>query len=156
MIYKSATRTEVEWQNQTITNNKQKTTNSVALSPRANYTDWSTATCWRNLVSTFADRGVSRGQRGGSPTVVNLSFLDRDNNKHSINLKCVVCWDVSPRGSCKNRRFGRAYRLHLHMRPHPRSGLFPSGFPTNIPYAYIFSPFALHAQPTSSPLTSSF
>jgi hypothetical protein len=27
-------------------------------------------------VSTFVDRGVSRGQRGGSPTVVNLSFLD--------------------------------------------------------------------------------
>jgi hypothetical protein len=26
---------------------------------------------------TFVDRGVSRGQRGGSPTVVNLSFLDR-------------------------------------------------------------------------------
>jgi hypothetical protein len=31
----------------------------------------------RNLVSTFVDRGVSRGQRGGSPTVVNLRFLDR-------------------------------------------------------------------------------
>jgi hypothetical protein len=29
------------------------------------------------LVPTFADRGVSRGQRGGSPKVVNLSFLDR-------------------------------------------------------------------------------
>jgi hypothetical protein len=28
-------------------------------------------------VSTFVDRGVSRGQRGGSPTVVNLSFLDQ-------------------------------------------------------------------------------
>jgi hypothetical protein len=28
-------------------------------------------------MSTFADRGVSRGQRGGSPTVVNLSFQDR-------------------------------------------------------------------------------
>jgi hypothetical protein len=41
--------------------------NSVALSPRANYTDWATAICWRNLVPTFADRGVSRGQRGGSP-----------------------------------------------------------------------------------------
>jgi hypothetical protein len=40
-------------------------------------TDWATATCWRNLVPTFTDRGVSRGQRGGSPTVVNLSFLDR-------------------------------------------------------------------------------
>jgi hypothetical protein len=29
------------------------------------------------LVPTFADRGVSCGQRGGSHTVVNLSFLDR-------------------------------------------------------------------------------
>jgi hypothetical protein len=28
-------------------------------------------------VPTFVDRGVSRGQRGGSPAVVNLSFLDR-------------------------------------------------------------------------------
>jgi hypothetical protein len=28
-------------------------------------------------VPTFVDRGVSRGQRGGSPTVVNISFLDR-------------------------------------------------------------------------------
>jgi hypothetical protein len=54
-----------------------KQTNSVALSPRANYTDWSTSTYRRKLVSTFVDRGVSRGQRGGSPTVVNLSFLDR-------------------------------------------------------------------------------
>jgi hypothetical protein len=51
--------------------------NSVAFIPQANYTDWATATCWRNLVPTFADRVVSRGQRGGSPTVVNLSFLDR-------------------------------------------------------------------------------
>jgi hypothetical protein len=54
-----------------------KKTNSVALSPQANYTDWATATCQRNLVPTFVDRGMSRGQRGGSPTVVNLSFLDR-------------------------------------------------------------------------------
>jgi hypothetical protein len=51
--------------------------NFEALSPQANYTDWATATCRRNLVLTFADRGVSRGQRGGSPTAVNLSFLDR-------------------------------------------------------------------------------
>jgi hypothetical protein len=28
-------------------------------------------------VPTFVDRRVSRGQRGGSPTVVNLSFLDQ-------------------------------------------------------------------------------
>jgi hypothetical protein len=27
--------------------------NSVALSPWANYTDWATATCWRNLMPTL-------------------------------------------------------------------------------------------------------
>jgi hypothetical protein len=30
-----------------------------------------------DLVPTFAVMGVSRGQSGGSPTVINLSFLDR-------------------------------------------------------------------------------
>jgi hypothetical protein len=45
----------------------------MALSPQANYT----ATCRRNLVPTFVDRGVSCGQSGGFPTVVNLSFPDR-------------------------------------------------------------------------------
>jgi hypothetical protein len=49
----------------------------MAFSPQANYTDWATDTCWRNVMPTFVDRGVSRGQHGGSPTVVNLSFLDR-------------------------------------------------------------------------------
>jgi hypothetical protein len=63
-------------------------TNSVAISPQANYTDWATATCQRNLVPTFADRGVSRGQRGGSPTVVNLSFLDR--NLHFSFKKLLI------------------------------------------------------------------
>jgi hypothetical protein len=52
-------------------------TNSVALSPRANYTDRAAATCRPIIVTTFVDRGVSRGQRGGTPTVVNFSFLDR-------------------------------------------------------------------------------
>jgi hypothetical protein len=52
-------------------------TNSVALSPQANYTDWAIATFRWNLVPTSVDRGVSRGQCGRSPTVVNLSFLDR-------------------------------------------------------------------------------
>jgi hypothetical protein len=36
-----------------------KSTNSVALSPQANYFDWATATCRRNLVPTFVDRGVN-------------------------------------------------------------------------------------------------
>jgi hypothetical protein len=49
----------------------------MAFSPQANSADWATATGRRILVSTFVDRGVSRGQRGGTPTAVNLSFLDR-------------------------------------------------------------------------------
>jgi hypothetical protein len=53
-------------------------TNCLAFSPQANYTDSATAICRRNLAPTFVDRGVSRGQRGGSPTAVNLSFLDRN------------------------------------------------------------------------------
>jgi hypothetical protein len=63
--------------NRTSLSTDKKQTNSVVLSSQANYTDWATATCRRNLVPTFVDRGVSRGQRGGSPTVVNLSFLER-------------------------------------------------------------------------------
>jgi hypothetical protein len=55
--------------------NKKK---SVGFSPQANYTDWATATCRRNLVPTFADRGVSRGERGGSPTVVKSQFSRPD------------------------------------------------------------------------------
>jgi hypothetical protein len=50
---------------------------SVDFSPQTKYTDWATATCWRNVVPTFADRWVSRGQRSGSLTAFNLSFLDR-------------------------------------------------------------------------------
>jgi hypothetical protein len=53
------------------------TSNRCTLHPEANYNNWATATSWRNLVSTFADRGVSRGQCGWTPTAVNLSFVDR-------------------------------------------------------------------------------
>jgi hypothetical protein len=49
----------------------------MAFSPQENYTDRTTATCRQNLVPTFVDRGVSRGQRGGTPTAVNFSFIDR-------------------------------------------------------------------------------
>jgi hypothetical protein len=66
--------------------NKQK--NSVALSPRANYTDWATATCQRNLVQTFVDRGVSRGQRGGSPAVVNSLHHQYIKNEIEICNDC--------------------------------------------------------------------
>jgi hypothetical protein len=49
----------------------------MAFSPKANYANWATATCRQNLVPTFADIEVSRGQRGGSLTAINLSFLDQ-------------------------------------------------------------------------------
>jgi hypothetical protein len=49
----------------------------MALSPQANYTDLATSTCRRNLTPTFVVRGVLRGQRGGSLTFANHSFLDR-------------------------------------------------------------------------------
>jgi hypothetical protein len=52
-------------------------TNSVAFSSQVNNTDWWTATCWQNLVPTFADIGVLHGQLGGSPKIINLSFLDQ-------------------------------------------------------------------------------
>jgi hypothetical protein len=50
-------------------------------------------------VSTFVDRGVSRGQRGGSPTVVNLSFLDRLTTISlskwlSTRLTCLPLYDI--------------------------------------------------------------
>jgi hypothetical protein len=47
------------------------------------------AICRRNLVKTFVDRGVLRGQRGGSPTVVNLSFLDRS---HYFSFKYLLIY----------------------------------------------------------------
>jgi hypothetical protein len=69
----------------------------VDLSPRANYTDLATATCRRNLVPTFVDRGVSRGQSGGSPTVVNLSFLDRPLvlEKNKIGVKYAKISEIA-------------------------------------------------------------
>jgi hypothetical protein len=42
--------------------------------------------------------------------------------------------------------------LSTHLRLGLPSGLFPSGFPTNI----LFSPFMLHVLPISSSLTWSF
>jgi hypothetical protein len=50
----------------------------VAFSQQANSTDWVTAIGRRILVPTFADRELSRGQRGWNPTAVNLNSLDRN------------------------------------------------------------------------------
>jgi hypothetical protein len=42
---------------------------------------------------------------------------------------------------------------HLSLGPPPPSGLFRSGFPTNILYALIFSQLVLHTLPISSSFT---
>jgi hypothetical protein len=39
-----------------VCSNFGKKKNSVAFSPQANYTDWATATCWRNLVPTLHNK----------------------------------------------------------------------------------------------------
>jgi hypothetical protein len=62
-------------------------------------------------VSTYADRGASRGQRGGSPTVVNLSFLDR--NEHCLHRKSKAI-PVTGRGG--PQVFAVRYEHHLHIK----------------------------------------
>jgi hypothetical protein len=52
-------------------------TNSVAFSPQANYTVWSTVAGRQILLPTFADRGVSRGQRDRPPRTLISVCLDR-------------------------------------------------------------------------------
>jgi hypothetical protein len=64
------------------------TLNSVAFSPQENYTDCVTTTVRQILVLNFADRGVSRCQRGGCPTAVYLCFLG-----HS---RCLVTYIWCP------------------------------------------------------------
>jgi hypothetical protein len=62
-------------------------THSMAFSPQANSTDWSTATGRRILMQTFMGRGVWSGQHGGTPTAVNLSSVDRS---------CYFFFQVAP------------------------------------------------------------
>jgi hypothetical protein len=61
----------------------------MAFSPQANYTYWATATGQKILVSTFVDRGVSRGQRGRASTAFNLSFLDLS---HCFSFKYLLIY----------------------------------------------------------------
>jgi hypothetical protein len=51
-----------------------KQTNSVAFSPQANYTDWATATCRRNLVPTLWIEGC-RVVSAADPLLVNLQHI---------------------------------------------------------------------------------
>jgi hypothetical protein len=33
----------------------------------------------------------------------------------AVAIKNAVFWDITPRGSCKNRSFGRTYHLHYQV-----------------------------------------
>jgi hypothetical protein len=48
------------------------------------------------------------------------------------------------------------FNIFTHLRLGLPSGLFFSGFPINILYVFLFSPFVLHTLPISSSLTWSF
>jgi hypothetical protein len=96
-----------------------KQTNSVVFSPQANYSDCATYTFRRNLVPTFVDIGVSRGQRGGSPTTVNLIFLYLSRYFSFKESSCelgnepsgsIKCWEL-PRG-CTSCGLSNGTQLH--------------------------------------------
>jgi hypothetical protein len=121
--------------------------NSVAFSRQANYIDWASATCRRNLVPTSVDRGVSHGQHGGSPTVVNLSFLDQSRYFYSSSPH------LSSRGlSGPRSRPTATQNVSQHWESNPiRLGLQPGSLTTrpqrrsSYPPGFYNSNNALHA-----------
>jgi hypothetical protein len=62
-----------------------------------------------------------------------VHILSQTNPIHTIPLRSILIFSA-------------------HLRLGLLSDLFPSGFPTNVLYAFV-SPFVLHALPISSPLT---
>jgi hypothetical protein len=79
---------------------KEHKTKLRSISPQANYTDWATAAVGE-VVPTFADRGVLRGQRNGSPrplTIKNISMIKHspsimEQNQHAFcrNVTWLLC-----------------------------------------------------------------
>jgi hypothetical protein len=71
---------------------------------------------------------VSRGQSGGSPTVVNLSFLDRTALHLQRLFSTLYCiqknaffWDVTQHHSCENRCFGGPSHLRFQGEENQRA-----------------------------------
>jgi hypothetical protein len=58
---------------------------------------YSASELYRNLVPTFVDRGVSRGQRGGSLTVVNLFSRPEPLISFQVAAHLLSQWLSGPR-----------------------------------------------------------
>jgi hypothetical protein len=105
----------------------------VAFSPQANYTDRATAVGRRILLPTFADKGVSRGQRDEFPRSL-IGFLDRSRYFFLSNSPLLILTTLSGPHSrptttkkiwqCQESKPGPLglYPVTLTTRPQRRSG----------------------------------
>jgi hypothetical protein len=59
----------------------------------------------------FMGTGIWRDTKGPS-TATGCSPTEAGLHEATRRMKNCVFWDVTPCGSCKNRRFGRTWRLH--------------------------------------------
>jgi hypothetical protein len=113
-------------------------TNSVALSPQANYTDWGTATCGRNLVPFFEDRGMSCGQCRGSPITEICGQTLGKCSKYKNKLKVAVYTHALK----PNNWIGQGYTLSIETQklnvPAHTDMDFPSMWNSWSNFVYIY------------------
>jgi hypothetical protein len=114
-------------------------TQSVSHSLRELRPSWEAAnsSAIQELPSNLCNPKVHYHVHKSPPLGPILTHIDQVHTTHNISLRCTLIL-------LTNLRLGLA------------NCLFPSGFLTNILYAFLFSPFLLHAMPISSSVTWSF
>jgi hypothetical protein len=71
--------------------------------------------------STFQRQVLSQSSASKTRSNNELAFGGVTTQKLIIFLKNAVFWDVTPCGSCKNRRFGGTYYLHHYGEKNQRA-----------------------------------